>query len=299
MKSKVCALVLSLLAAPLTGFAAEQLIPAGSVVQCTVNEPKLSSKTADVGDPVLCRVSHVEMYGRSVFPYGSYLVGRFEDYKDPGHFVGKGYMELKFDRIVLPPDTVIPVAAKVVAVPGYPVDRQGRIRGKGHPVRDIVEWSIPILWPIDLLNLPRRGPRPTLKAETRLTLKIMDDLGVPLPQAQQAAVEQPALQQRAPMVYAPPAPLPQPMAQPMNYAAPPQPFPVAANASSGQPTLLVMRNGMGMYATNYWFDGSGRIRYVATNGAPVVMSMEQLDWATTVEMNRQRGIEFGVRNASY
>lgn len=74
---------------------AEQLIPSGSVMQCMVAEPNLSSKMMHVGDPVLCQVSHSELYGRSVFPYGSYLVGHFEDYKDPGHFVGKGWMELK------------------------------------------------------------------------------------------------------------------------------------------------------------------------------------------------------------
>jgi hypothetical protein len=37
----------------------------------------------------------VELYGRSTLPYGSYLEGRFEDYKDPGHLVGKGWMELQ------------------------------------------------------------------------------------------------------------------------------------------------------------------------------------------------------------
>ena len=135
MKSLRYALSLSLLAAPISGFA-DQLIPAGSIIQCTISEPKLSSKTADIGDPVLCRVSHFEMYGRSVFPYGSYLVGRFEDYRDPGHLVGKGWMELKFDRMVLPPGTELPLAAKVVQVPKYPVDKEGRIHGKGHPVRD-------------------------------------------------------------------------------------------------------------------------------------------------------------------
>jgi hypothetical protein len=46
-------------------------------------------------------------------------------------------------------------------------------------VRDAVLWSIPILWPVDLIMLPMRGPRPTLKEETRLTLKVMDDLAVP------------------------------------------------------------------------------------------------------------------------
>ena len=96
------ALATLLLALPAwLGSGAEQLIPGGSVMQCMVSQPHLSSKTEHVGDPVLCQLGHSEMYGRSVFPYGSYLAGRFEDYKDPGHFVGKGWMELKFDRMVV------------------------------------------------------------------------------------------------------------------------------------------------------------------------------------------------------
>ena len=169
-----------LFAAPLSCYAGEQLIPAGSLIQCTISEPKLSARTTAIGDPVLCRMGHAERYGRSVLPYNSYLVGRFEDYKDPGHFVGKGWMELRFDRMVIEPDTIIPVDAKVVAVPGFNVDRDGRILGKGHAVRDTVLWSIPILWPVDMLMLPMRGPRPTLKQEARLTLKVMDDLGIPI-----------------------------------------------------------------------------------------------------------------------
>ena len=214
MKGKLSTLLLLLLAAPLTGFAREQLIPAGSLIACTVSEPRISSKTTSVGDPVLCQVSHVELYGRSTMPYGSYLVGRFEDYKDPGRFVGKGWMELKFDRLIIEPDTVIPLNARVVNVPGYNVDREGRILGKGHPVRDVVEWSIPLLWPIDLINLPRRGPRPTLKEETRLTLKIMDDLGVPVGEPVQP--QNPGLLHRE--SYQPaaePAPPPQPQVQPV------------------------------------------------------------------------------------
>ena len=169
-----------LFVAPLSCYAGEQLIPAGSLIQCTISEPKLSARTTAIGDPVLCRMGHAERYGRSVLPYNSYLVGRFEDYKDPGHFVGKGWMELRFDRMVIEPDTIIPVDAKVVAVPGFNVDRDGRILGKGHAVRDTVLWSIPILWPVDMLMLPMRGPRPTLKQEARLTLKVMDDLGIPI-----------------------------------------------------------------------------------------------------------------------
>lgn len=179
MKRASIAFLSILLAPPVFADAGQHLIPAGSLISCTTAEPKLSSKTTAVGDPVLCKVGFTERYGRSTLPYNSYLEGRFEDYKDPGHFVGKGWMELKFDRMVIEPDTVIPIDARVVDVPGYKVDAQGRILGKGHAVRDAVMWSIPVLWPVDLLMLPMRGPRPTLKEETRLTLKVMDDLPVP------------------------------------------------------------------------------------------------------------------------
>jgi hypothetical protein len=63
---------------PLSSFA-ERLVPAGTLIRCTVPETKLSSKTVAIGDPVLCQVSR-----SSIFPSGSVLSGRFEDYKDPG-----------------------------------------------------------------------------------------------------------------------------------------------------------------------------------------------------------------------
>ncbi len=297
MTGKLRTLSLILLALPLPAVAADQLLPAGALVQCTITEPRLSSKTADVGDPVLCRVNRVELPGRSAVPYGSYLIGRFEDYKDPGHLVGKGWMELKFDRLVLPPDTVIGFSAKVVDVPKYPVDRQGRIHGTGHPVRDTVEWLLPVLWPIDLINLPRRGPRPVLKAETRLTLKIMDDIEVPLPETQMAQ-QPPPLVHRAPTVIEVP-PSADPGPQPIRYQEPEPPAPVRMQPANRPLTFLVMRNGYGMYAVNYWLDERGSIRYTATNGAPVVMSPGQLDLASTVEINRRRGVDFELRPGGY
>ncbi len=221
MKHSLFAATLLLSPTVLTGLAsAEQLVPAGSIIRCTVAEPKISSKTENIGDPILCQVSHVEAYGRASFPYDAYLVGTFVDYKDPGHLVGKGWMELKFDRMITHNDSVVPVDVRVIDVPKYPVDQEGKIHGKGHPVRDTVEWLIPVLWPIDLINLPRRGPRPVLKAETRLTLKVLDDFGIPsemevehrqalisrVPQFEQSLPQnQPQYQQPAPMQYQQPA----------------------------------------------------------------------------------------------
>lgn len=264
MKGKLF-LSLLLAAAPLSAYA-DQLVPAGSVVTCTIAEPKVSSKTQNIGDPILCQLSHMEAYGRTQFPYGAYLEGHFAEYKDPGHFVGKGWMELKFDRLIVEPDTVVPVNMRVVATPKYPVDKEGRIHGTGHPVRDAIEWSIPLLWPIDLINLPRRGPRPVLAAETRMTIKVLDDFGIPTPQ--ENAVRNPALisrqtpdeptyqqyrqpaqqyQQPVQQPYYPPQQQQQPYYPPQqSYAPPPQPTYSYAPPAQ-QPTVIVVQAPQPVY----------------------------------------------------
>jgi hypothetical protein len=219
---RISLVVLSmLLAPPLFADAGQQLIPAGSLVSCTTGDAKISSRTTAVGDPVLCKVEHRR--GNFMLPYGSYLGGEFSEYKDPGHFVGKGWMQLDFDRLYVG-DRVFPIDAKVVDVPGYKIDAQGRILGKGHAVRDTVLWMIPVLWPIDLINLPRRGPRPTLKAETALTLRVMEDIQVPqVPEPQR---DPNGLYQRSPNAYVPepPPPTQEPDTNPeQSYAPPEQP----------------------------------------------------------------------------
>jgi hypothetical protein len=223
MKRTFCFVSLALLTLPLVGYS-EQLVPAGSLFSCSVSESKISSKTTAIGDPVLCSLNPVEKYGRGQMPYGALLEGRFEDYKDPGHFVGKGWMELEFDRMIIG-NRVIPLQAKVVQAPKYRVDQSGRILGNGHAVRDTIEWLIPVLWPIDLINLPRRGPRPVLKPESILTLELMEDVGIPDdpgPQRQQAALVERVPQQQA--AEAPAAPQ-QVIYQTFQQAAPQQPAP--------------------------------------------------------------------------
>ena len=220
-----------MLAATAASYASDQLIPAGATVQCRVAEGRISSKTTAIGDPILCTLDPVEKYGRSLFPYGSYLEGRFEDYKDPGHFVGKGWMELKFDRMFIG-NRVIPITAKVVEMPKYRVDKDGRILGKGHATRDTIEWLIPVLWPIDLINLPRRGPYPVIQPETSLTLELMDDVGIPdvdqprdqqYPQRQAALIERVQPQQQAPQqVFYQSFQSAPPPQQPVYQPAPPQ-----------------------------------------------------------------------------
>ena len=59
------------------------------------------------------------------------------------------------------------------------MDREGKIDGKGHAKRDVVEWMLPPLWPWKVIMLPARGPRPKLKGETVHSLRLMDDVQVP------------------------------------------------------------------------------------------------------------------------
>jgi hypothetical protein len=154
------------------------LVPAGTLLQCTMDEPNFSSATAAVGDPVLCHLRTMQEFGRPVFPRGSMLGGHLEAAKEPGHFVGKGYLRITFDRVILP-NGDLPVPAKVIQARGYKVDKQGDIDGKGHATRDVVEWMFPPLWPWKVVSLPFRGPRPTLKGEEPLELRLMDDIVIP------------------------------------------------------------------------------------------------------------------------
>ncbi|MGA9426864.1 MAG: hypothetical protein WBV33_17435, partial [Terracidiphilus sp.] len=267
---RTAVLVLSvLLAPPIFADAGQHLIPAGSLVSCNTGDARISSRNTAVGDPVLCQVER--RFGNMMLPYGSVLGGTFSGFKDPGHFVGKGYMQLDFDRLYVG-DTVVPIEAKVVDVPGYRIDSQGHILGKGHAVRDTITWFIPVLWPIDLINLPRRGPRPTLKAETQVTLRVMEDIQVPevpepqrdpygliprdgqsyAPQPDEPAQEPPPAPQ---MAYDNPPPQPD-----YNYAPPPvAPMYVAPPPVMIAPPPVVAYGAYG-YAPGYGGRGYGAVR---------------------------------------
>jgi len=286
---------------------AQQIVPAGTILQCTLTDSNLSSKTVAVEDPVLCDMGPIRQFGVSVFPHGASLGGRLSEYRDPGHLWGKGWMQLDFDRIVLP-GAEVPISTKVVSAPRLKVDAQGKIHGKGHARRDAVEWAIPVLWPEKILTLPMRGPRPTLKGESRITLKLMQDLPVP---EQAATVAQPRLQ-LMPSAY--PA-LQEKMEKPggrRTFSSPSEASyhlvsavahssPASAvseslqDAESGTLTFLVLKDGRGRVVTDYWFEDAQRIRYVTANGSSGQMPIESLDLGTTVKLNRERGVPFVVQ----
>jgi hypothetical protein len=279
------------------------VLPAGTLLQCTLSEPNFSSATVDVGDPVLCHLRGITEFGQQAFPRGSYLVGHLESAKDPGHFWGKGSMKLQFDRIGLPTGD-LPLEAKVIATRGYKVDKQGKIDGKGHPKRDIVEWMIPPLWPWKVIMLPARGPRPTLKGETVLSMRLMDDVQIPQvaqtygpswhffgrPQSQSYHdsvydSDKPQLALRNAVVKGSSSDVPQ-----ATYASVVARTvePALGSTSPGMP-VFVLNSGTVLAVSGYGYQDS-RITYSLVGGGAGVISTDDVDWTTTTRVNAKRGV---------
>jgi hypothetical protein len=318
--------ILSLTVLSLTASAGarETVLPAGTLLQCTMNEPNFSSATVAVGDPVLCHLHSVTEFGQQTFPRGSYLVGHLESAKDPGHFWGKGNMKLVFDRIGLP-NGDMPLDAKVIATRGYKVDKEGDIRGKGHATRDVVEWMIPPLWPWKIIMLPARGPRPTLKGESMLELRLMDDVQIPQVSAAngpdwhffgrprmendsyyQGSYDQgsyegasvrgdngvPQLTVRRVSVTASEQTATSDDMPQVAYASYVTKS-ATGGAAPGVP-VFVLKTGMVLAVGNYTYQ-EGRISYELASGGSGVISTDEVDWTTTTQVNSQRGVRMTLR----
>jgi hypothetical protein len=322
MKSSWCAvLAVSLLALTLSASAREMVLPAGTLLKCTMNEPNFSSSTVAVGDPVLCHLHSVTEFGQQAFPRGSYLVGHLESAQDPGHFWGKGNMKLMFDRIGMPQGDM-PLDAKVIATRGYKVNKDGDIRGKGHAKRDIVEWMLPPLWPWKVIMLPARGPRPILKGESMLTLRLMDDVQIPQVQAtngpdwhffgrpqvqndsyyqgsyQGASAgardsAQPQLAMRNVSATASEPPVAQEIPQ-VTYASYISKDAVGGGGAAAGVPVFVLKSGMVLTVGNYTYQ-EGRISYELASGGSGVISTDEVDWTTTTRVNSQRGVRVTLR----
>ena len=309
-------LSLTVLSLTTSASAREMVLPAGTLLKCTMNEPNFSSSTVAVGDPVLCHLHSVTEFGQQTFPRGSYLVGHLESAQDPGHFWGKGYMKLMFDRIGLP-NGDMPLDAKVIATRGYKADKEGDIRGKGHAKRDVVEWMLPPLWPWKVIMLPARGPRPTLKGESMLTLRLMDDVQIPQvsaangpdwhffggPRPQNESYYQgsaylpgdnavPRLAVRQVTATASEQPMAEAIPQ-LTYASYISKDAVGGGGAPGVP-VFVLKSGMVLEVGNYTYQ-EGRISYELASGGNGVISTDEVDWTTTTRVNAKRGVRVMLR----
>jgi hypothetical protein len=286
------------------------LVPAGTLLHCTMDEPDFSSATADIGDPVICHLSALREFGKAVFPRGSYLGGHLEAAKEPGHFVGKGYLKIEFDRIGLP-DSDIPVPGKLIAAKGYRVDKKGDIVGKGHATRDAVEWMLPPLWPWKILTLPARGPRPVLKGEEQITVRLMDDIDVPRASSLRTYDRPPAPSSYHSQSFRKPAAFERterpvrPVsnigdshegsreeAAVQNDAAEanlPAQMSRTSSVATGQPARvrLIALKSENVYAVANYRVSGGSLSYVLASGGAGSVDLTEVDWRATARLNTE------------
>ena len=274
--------------------AQDLLVPAGTLLQCTMDEPNFSSKTAAIGDPVVCHLKTMQEFGKPVFPRGSMLGGHLEADKEPGHFVGKGYLKITFDRVILP-NGDLPVPAKVIQARGYKVDKEGDIDGKGHAKRDVAEWMLPPLWPWKVVSLPMRGPRPTLKGEEPLELRLMDDIVIPRTLAYGPAANSnrpPWASSKKPsaMNEAQPGSV-EPAVEKSVRATLSEPTPAGGGEPVARVTNLVLKSNAIYEVSKYRVNGDV-LEFVELNGTTGAVDVNDVDWRKTTEMtSRVRSVD--------
>lgn len=261
-------------------------------------------------------------FDREVFPGGAYLAGHFADYREPGRLIGRGWIKLEFDRLILP-DTVAPISARVISVSHFQVDRDGKILGRGHPKRDALGWAIPVLWPVKVFTLPMRGPRPTLQGESRITLKLLEDLNLAQEKLSRDEPDRPQKTlsggnqfqmmpsgrfgyggRQVPLYLGSSAPGvsrrqgedihdPDPAARLPALAL--HPDPKEDGNGPAKLTLLFLKEGIGYAVTEYWVEAA-TLRYITSDGSRRMLPLSELDLDMTVRLNRERGVGFFLRS---
>ena len=280
--------------APAVESRTKDFIPAGTILHCTMDEPNFSPKTANVGDPVLCHLGPLGSFGHSIFPRGAELGGHLQDYRSPGHFFGKGWMAIEFDRLILPNAGVYPLSAKVASAPRLKVDSQGDIRGKGHPKRDAFFWAIPLFWPIKVFTLPARGPYPALKGESRLALRLMEDVELPFPTTAQNSVPMPPWSSSKRSEYRKEFSPYQPTSTALQQAPTVQRTAYGdAQDANDSVTIIALQGGTAVLAREYWLDGD-RFAWVSGSGERQDLPLNAIDLAQTVKVNQERSVEFAL-----
>jgi hypothetical protein len=261
-----------------------------------MDEPNFSPKTAQVGDPVLCNLGPLGAFGHSVFPRGAELSGHLQDYRAPGHFWGKGWMSIEFDRMILPGANVLPLSAKVINAPHNKVDAKGDIKGKGHPTRDAVLWTVPVFWPSKILTLPARGPYPTLNGETRLTLRLMEDVEVPFAVARNGVPMpdyRPSASRGSSSMYQPASTLQRddsPVRR-ITYSEPRS----TPTQHRGQVTMIALQAGTALIASRYWVEGED-LHCISQDGSEQNVPLTLVDLAQTVKVNQERNVAFSLHS---
>jgi hypothetical protein len=200
----------------------------------------------------------------------------------------------------------VPLSAKVISVPRFKVNREGKILGRGHPKRDAVGWAIPVLWPVKILTLPARGPRPNLKGEVRITLRLLEDVEIPVLASRATSLKPQTSGLKPSNRSTPSQPLDGGSSRPLAASAagtttPAQERPERVRSSyfledlpAPQLTWLMLKDGTSYLVKDYWFE-FGKLQCITLDGEPKSLPLGRLDLDETIRLNQERNVAFVIR----
>jgi len=89
-----------------------------------------------------------------------------------GRLWGRAKAQIVFNSILTPDNCEYPIDATLIGAKKYQI-HEGVIIGRGHPRRDALALLFPPTTPYQLIRLPARGPKLTIREEEQLVIKLM------------------------------------------------------------------------------------------------------------------------------
>jgi hypothetical protein len=168
-------------------------IPAGTIIRVYPDEQLVAGTTS--GPLLFTTAADVRFFLNRppILPRGSKILGRMETSGKAGRLWGRAKAQVVFTSILTPDYCEYPIDATLIGTKKYQV-REGVIVGRGHPRRDAIALLFPPTTLYQLIRLPARGPKLTIREEEQLVIKLTQSVYLARSQSDEAGVSEQARQ---------------------------------------------------------------------------------------------------------
>ena len=158
-------------------------IPAGTIIRVYPDERIVAGTTSG---PLLFTVAADVRFFLNrppILPRGSKILGKMETSQEAGHLWGRAKARIVFSSILMPDFCEFPIDATLIGTKKYQV-REEVIFGRGHARRDALALLFPPTTLYQLIRLPARGPKLSIREEDQLTIKLLQPVYEALSQSE-------------------------------------------------------------------------------------------------------------------
>ena len=168
-------------------------IPAGTIIRVYPDEHIVAGTTSG---PLLFTVAADVRFFLNrppILPRGSKILGKMETSEEAGHLWGRAKARFLFSSILMSDFCEFPIDATLIGTKKYQV-REEVIIGRGHARRDALALLFPPTTLYQLIRLPARGPKLTIREEEQLVIKLVQPVYLARSQSDQTGAPEQARQ---------------------------------------------------------------------------------------------------------